>query len=145
MVIPWSNPFSFSAICPWSWYMVTTPSKSPLNALINNISEGNGPLASIPISLAFSITGPITSISSRPHLPPSPQCGLRAARASLGFSIPEFFRDTLARRTALMMVSSVRFRLTWLIGIWLVVRVVHRSPRTLISPKGSVWLNRWAM
>ena len=45
-------PSSFSAMCPWSWYMATTPSNAPCRALWNSVSVGQGPLASMPAARA---------------------------------------------------------------------------------------------
>ena len=42
-VTPLSKPMSFIAIWPWSWYIVTTASKSPRRAATNTVSEGIGP------------------------------------------------------------------------------------------------------
>lgn len=45
-VTPPSNESSFMAICPWSWYIVTIPSKC--SRFRKMVSQGNGPCTSIP-------------------------------------------------------------------------------------------------
>ena len=43
------------------------------------VSPGQGPLALMPSARAWAMAGSMTSISSRPNLPPSPACGFRPA------------------------------------------------------------------
>src|ERR687890_23022 len=107
MVTPRSKPMSFIAICPWSWYMVSTASNCPALARRNTVSEGYGPSAPMPSRFARSTAGAMMSISSRPKLPPSPACGFRPATPMRGRSnpaarIPEPVEDVeFARRVGL--------------------------------------------
>ena len=135
-VTPREKPSSLIAIWPWSWYMVTTESKTPSRARSQTVSEGNGPLASIPSLRASATAGAMTSISSRPKAPPSPACGFRAATAMRGGENP-------ARRicaSASPIASSTRTRVRWAhtceSAMCEVTRAFHRRPRMLNSPTG---------
>ena len=87
-----SKPSSFTGMCPWSWYIATTASYWPARSFTNTVSPGTGPWMFRPSALALSITGVMTSISSRPNSPPSPACGFSAAMAIFGLAIPSPFR-----------------------------------------------------
>ena len=87
-VTPLEKPSSLIAIWPWSWYIVTIASNSPSRALMNSVSAGNGPWAGIPASFRARTAGAMMSISSRPQVPPSPPCGLKAATATRGAATP---------------------------------------------------------
>ena len=50
--MPWPSPTILSAICPWSWNIVTTPLKAPFTARGNTVSDGNGPAMSMPSAFA---------------------------------------------------------------------------------------------
>src|SRR5689334_5311364 len=87
-VTPRLKPLSFVAICPWSWYMLSTPSNSLPKPLMKTVSAGKGPLQAIPRAAAAATAGAMISISSRPKRPFSPPCGLSAATAIRGRSNP---------------------------------------------------------
>lgn len=53
------------------------------------MSQGKGPSAAIPFSLAASTAGRMWSISWRPKLPHSPLWGFRAQTARRGVSMPD--------------------------------------------------------
>lgn len=53
------------------------------------MSQGKGPSAAIPLSLAASTAGLMWSISCRPKLPHSPLWGFRAQTARRGVSMPD--------------------------------------------------------
>src|SRR5690606_6621242 len=110
IVTPRSKPMSFIAICPWSWYMVRTASKAPALARRKTVSDGKGPSAAMPRALASSTAGAMTSISSRPKLPPSPACGLRPATAMRGLAKPASRMAPSARTRPLTTASRVMRR-----------------------------------
>ena len=56
-VTPRLKPLSLVAIWPWSWYIVSTPSKSPPKPLMKTVSAGKGPLQSMPRAAAFATAG----------------------------------------------------------------------------------------
>ena len=107
-VTPRSNPISFIAICPWSWYIVTTPWNSPRRAATNRVSAGSGPIASRPSARNRSTAGAMVSISSLPSSPPSPACGFSPATAIFGAAMPDFATVRCSRRAALRILSTVR-------------------------------------
>src|SRR4051794_2209556 len=137
-VTPRSNPSSFIAICPWSWYIVTTPWKSPRRAATNSVSAGSGPAASRPSALSWSTAGAMISISSVPSRPPSPACGLSPATAILGAGIPALAIVRFNRPLTSRIFSTVRRSATSRNGTCEVTRAVHRRPQTLISVTGPV-------
>ena len=61
-------------------------------------------MQSIPSAFAASTAGVISSISSRPNSPFSPQCGFSPATPTRGFSMPSFRQASAAMR----MQSSTR-------------------------------------
>ena len=68
------------------------------------MSGATGPVQSMPSSLAASTAGAISSRSSRPNMPFSPQCGLSPATPTRGFSMPSLRQASAAMR----MQSSTR-------------------------------------
>ena len=96
-------PSSFKAMCPWSWYMATTPSNSPRRARTNKVSLGQGPVTSIPSAAAAATAGAIKVASSSPNNPPSLACGFRAATPK---------RGRPSRRRPIMVLSSRIFSST---------------------------------
>ena len=84
----------------------------------NTESGGQGPIALMPRAFAISMAGLISSISSMPNRPFSPQCGLRPATATRGFSMPRFLQASLAssmhsRTRGVFTRSQASRRLTW--------------------------------
>src|SRR6185312_15783740 len=135
-VTPRSNPISFIAIWPWSWYIVTTASNAPFRARTNTVSDGNGPSAAMPSARAAATAGAITSISSRPKLPPSPACGLSAATAIRGVAMPASRSDAAVRRIASTTRGPVTCDATAASGMCEVTRAFHKSSRILNSLAG---------
>ncbi|MNP45473.1 hypothetical protein D3C76_1393990 [compost metagenome] len=89
-VTPREKPINLIAICPWSWYIVTTASKALASpwTLRKIVSPGYGPSAAIPNAWAERTAGPMMSSSSRPNEPLSPLCGFKPQTPMRGFSRP---------------------------------------------------------
>ena len=121
-----SRPRSLRAMLAWSWYMQTSPRKSPRRARGKKLSAGMGPTTSRPSALACWMAGPITSSSSRPNIPPSPACTFRAATPSFtGLTLAAVITPCRVRifwRTAALVMRSGIARN----GTWKVTGVVHR-------------------
>ena len=95
------------AMCPWSWYMASTPSNAPSMAWLKTVSAGTGPVASMPSSRASSTAGPMASVSSAPMSPASPPCGLSAAAARRGSGMPCPAKKSWVSRSAASTFSRV--------------------------------------
>ena len=85
-------------MCPWSWYITTTMSYQPPSALENTVSGGVGFRSgmSIPSLRAASMAGWISSTSSVPNIPFSPQWGFSPATPILGALMPSALQALLA-------------------------------------------------
>jgi hypothetical protein len=143
-VTPRLKPFSFVAICPWSWYIESTPSNSSPKALMNTVSEGYGPLQLMPRAAAFSTAGLMISISSRPKRPFSPQCGFNAATAMRGFAKPAPRIVAFASVSASSMRCGVICSIASRSDTWEVTRDIHLLSSTFISPKKPLCPVRYA-
>ena len=66
----------------------------------NMVSAGWGPVTRQPSAASAAIAGAMTSISSRPRLPPSPAWGLRPETASRGSAMPKLPLQPAERRAA---------------------------------------------
>ena len=98
--------------------MVTRPSYLFRIDSTNSVSGGNGPSISIPDSRNAVRAGLVSRSSSSPMQPFSPACGLIAAAASFGCSIPSA-RTASYSSSATRMISALTAsfgtsaRLTW--------------------------------
>src|SRR5262249_35369996 len=135
-VTPRSKPISFIAIWPWSWYIVSTASNAPFLARRKTVSAGNGPSTQMPSRLPASTTGAITSISSRPKLPPSPACGLSPATAMRGRAKPALRMQASVNLNARAMRSFVSWDGTSAREMCEVTRAFHNMSRMLNSLAG---------
>src|SRR5262245_32692439 len=132
-VTPRSKPISFIAIWSWSWYIVSTASNAPFLARRKTVSAGNGPSTQMPSRLPASTTGAITSISSRPKLPPSPACGLSPATAMRGRAKPALRMQASVKLNARKIRSLVKRAGTSAREMCEVTRAFHNFSRMLNS------------
>ena len=111
----YTKPFTFSGICPWSWYITTTMSYQPPSALLNTVSGGVGAFSGmlIPSASASSMAGWISSISSLPNIPFSPQCGFRPATPIFGSLIPSALQPSFAMRITSRTLSFLQRSHAW--------------------------------
>lgn len=124
--------------------MVTMAWNSPAWAFRKMVSAGNGPCTGKPSWFSSRTAGAMMSTSSRPQVPPSPPCGLKAATATRGSGTPLACKARWISRAASLMPATLSAAAASFSGMCEDTREVHRSPSVLNSQKYPVTPRYWA-